>query len=843
MLKCTSRRGVSTWILWALVLAYTAGFSVLSIRPHLALKTHMADLGQMDLAIWNTAHGRFVQEIKGEQISTRLTDHVEPIFAPVSLVFWVWDDVRALLVLQSAVIALGAWPVYQMARARLRSLVDERRASAAGIAFALVYLLFPALEAANLAEFHAAPLAVLPILLALWYAEQGRWGRFAVACLAVAAVKEEMALLSFLLGVWAVARASEQGGKGAGEQRSRGAEERRRVHLGTSAPRHLCPSGGRWVGLAVAFASLAWFGVATFVIIPAHAASAYGEAQSVYFQRYSALGDSAGDIARSLLTRPALVWAIVTEPARLRYLGGLLASVGGLALLGPELLLLSASILAANLLSAYPAQYSGELHYSAPLVPYFVTAAIVGAARATRGLCRWRWWPVMGHQRPGLALGLVLGWLLLWSLGYHRVKGWTPLGGEFRWPEVTEHHRLAERFFRQIPGDAPVSVTTALYPHLSHRERIYKFPALGDAAYVLLEVNGTTDMHPADLRRRFDELLASQRFCIRDAADGYVLLGPPAETCVRQLPDEFFSFARAGTRQPAYPAFVDFAGLLAFRGYDIVDDGKWRLTQVRTYWEALQPLPEGLRIWPFFVAADGHVAEDPSQRPPVATLWYPPERWRPGEVVVVETVPWFLPDRWALAVEVYRRPAGASGGARLPVISARGAHMLEGTWAVFPPVVREGRRLRPLAESDWPARWEDRRWTLGTAIELAGARVPPRAKAGEPLLFDLLWRVTGPIERDYTVFVHLRDGEGRTVAQADATPAWFGPAPTTSWQVGEQPDAHRLELPSGLPAGEYALVIGLYDSATGERLAVRDTAGNDVGNEIRLATVRIQGGL
>ncbi|MCS7221182.1 MAG: DUF2079 domain-containing protein [Anaerolineae bacterium] len=787
-------------VLWGLILAYTAGFSVLSIRPHLALKTHMADLGQMDLAIWNTAHGRFVQEIKGEQISTRLTDHVEPIFALVSLVFWVWDDVRALLVLQSAVIALGAWPVYQMARARLRALVAERWVSAAGIAFALVYLLFPALEAANLAEFHAAPLAVLPILLALWYTEQGRWVRFTVASLVVAAVKEEMALLSFLLGVWAMMRA-----------------------------------GGRWAGLVVACISLAWFGVAVFVIIPAHAAPVYGEAQSVYFQRYGALGDSATDIARSLITKPALVWAIITEPARLRYLGGLLASVGGLALLGPELLLLSAPILAANLLSAYPAQYSGELHYSAPLVPYFVVAAIVGTARAVQGLSR-RW-------QPALALGLVLGWLLLWSVGYHRVKGWTPLGGEFRWPEITEHHRLAERFFRQIPSDAPVSVTTALYPHLSHRERIYKFPALGDAAYVLLEVNGTTDMHPADLRRRFDELLASRRFCIRDAADGYVLLGPPAQTCASQLPDEFFSFAR-GRQSPTYPTFVDFAGLLTFRGYDIVDDGKRRLTQARTYWEALQPLPEGLSLWPFFVTADGHVAEDPSQRPPVATLWYPPERWRPGEIIVVETVPWFLPDRWALAVAVYRRSSGTSSQpnrVRLPVVSSYGARVFEGTWAVFPPFVREGRRLRLLTESDWPARWKgDHALSVGTAIELAGARVPPQAKVGEPLLFDLLWRVVEPIGRDYTVFVHLRDGEGQTVAQADATPAWFGPAPTTGWQTGWQPDAHRLELPADLPTGEYTLVIGLYDPVTGERLPVRDVAGGDAGNEIRLATVRIQ---
>ena len=73
----------------------------------------------MDLAIWNTSQGRLLQEIKGETVSTRLTDHVEPIFLPVSALFWLWDDVRALLILQAAALALGAWPIYLLARRRI----------------------------------------------------------------------------------------------------------------------------------------------------------------------------------------------------------------------------------------------------------------------------------------------------------------------------------------------------------------------------------------------------------------------------------------------------------------------------------------------------------------------------------------------------------------------------------------------------------------------------------------------------------------------------------------------------------------------------------------------------
>ena len=111
---------VQTWLVWAAMALFVAWFGAYAVQMHEAHLTAKSDLGQMDLAIWNTAHGRPLQEMKDEAISTRLTDHVEPIFLPVSLVFWLWDDVRALLWLQAVALALGAWPIYLLARRWLR---------------------------------------------------------------------------------------------------------------------------------------------------------------------------------------------------------------------------------------------------------------------------------------------------------------------------------------------------------------------------------------------------------------------------------------------------------------------------------------------------------------------------------------------------------------------------------------------------------------------------------------------------------------------------------------------------------------------------------------------------
>ena len=153
--------------------------------------------------------------MKDETISTRFTDHVELIFLPISLIFWLWNDVRALLWLQAAALALGAWPIYLLARRWLRRALCSSTGAAdvggrladlaawGGLIFALAYLLSPALQAAAVSEFHALPLAAPLIAWAFWTVEQRQWGRFVLAAFLLANVQEGMALLTALLGLYA----------------------------------------------------------------------------------------------------------------------------------------------------------------------------------------------------------------------------------------------------------------------------------------------------------------------------------------------------------------------------------------------------------------------------------------------------------------------------------------------------------------------------------------------------------------------------------------------------------------------------------------------------------------
>jgi hypothetical protein len=109
---------------------------------------------------------------------------------------------------------------------------------------------------------------------------------------------------------------------------------------------------------------------------------------------------------------------------------------------------------------------------------------------------------------------------------------------------------------------------------------------------------------------------------------------------------------------------------------------------------------------------------------------------------------------------------------------------------------------------------------VGDGIALAGYDAQTATlDAGRILYVQLYWDIAAAPTRDWTVFVHLLEAGdgGRLVAGVDSPPG-AGSLPTTRWQAGWRIlDEYQLLLPADLPAGVYALSIGLY-STDGARL-------------------------
>ncbi len=795
------------FLLALLITAYAVYFSAYTINRHNTLHSYTADLSLIDQPMWNTiiGPGDFMELTWGSQQQPRLAEHFEPILAPLALLFFLWDNVCILLIAQSIALALGAIPLYWVAKKQLSivncqlsivnspfTIHNSQFPSWAALAFAAVYLLYPHLQAANIADFHADPFVVTPLLFAFWYATQKRWGWMWFWALVVLAAKETLPTLAAMLGLWLIVTAH---------------------HRRPTTKIENLAVGGRWSavlhGASLIVVSTAWFLIATFLIVAPLARQYFGTAGPIYFaNRYT------GDIT----------WVdMLQEPARWRYLLGLLTAAGFLPLLAPELLLLGLPVLLANFFSNFPGQYSGEQHYSAPLVAVFCLAAIYGMRRLINKISLHET-NKLNSRRIWLIIGLL--WLLTWSLGYHALHGWTPLSTR------TETYRLSPaaarlpEFTALIPPNAIVSASAALHPHLAHRRVIYTFPTVQEAEYLLVDVTDIPGVHPNDAQAHLLNLL-DHDWRLLQADQGLILAQKSSASSPPRFPASFYDFARASA-PPDSPAQLSFGdGRLRLIGYDILDDLDNGLA-VRFYWQTSDPLPADLRLWPLFYDDQGRLLNNPAQTPMIAALWYPPHQWQPGETIVTETLPQLLPDTFHLGLAAGPEGSLTDPAQRLPLAAAAGEsiRLNPGRWAQLASFKRQGIVLNQLPPALTLEPLTPTQATFGPTIRLTGYRVDPTAQPGDSLPVILQWQADTPPPADYTVFVHLLAADGARVAQSDAYPTWLTPQPTSQWPPGQPVlDSHALSLPPGLPAGSYTLQVGLYQQQTLERLPL--AAGGD----------------
>jgi uncharacterized membrane protein len=822
------------FLLALFITAYAIYFSAYTINRHNTLHSYAADLSLIDQPMWNTVlgPGGFMELTWGDHQQPRLAEHFEPILIPLALLFFVWDDVRILLIAQSVALALGALPVFWIARSQFRAegplwaIHNSSLPSWVALAFATAYLLFPPLQAANVADFHADPFVVTPLLFAFWYATQRRWGWMWFWAVVAMSTKETLPTLTAMLGLWLIF------------------DFYRAKHLRSKI--HACQTGSPKSkiqnGLVLILVSTLWFIIATFLIVAPLARQYFGTAGPLYFaNRYVFSGE---------LTS---LGSLLQDPARWRYLWGLFAAVGFLPLLAPELLLLGLPVLIANLLSNFPGQYSGEQHYSAPLAVAFILAAIYGTRRLVGKV------PLRQENEQPLQTTTVISamlWLLCWALSYHALHGWTPLSTRLETYLLTPAAARLANFSAPIPPEAVVSASAAIHPHLAHRQIIYIFPTVQEADYLLVDVSDIPGVHPNDAHTQILNMLNTD-WRVLQADQGLLLAQklPPLTPTPRStlpsvagqaplpcsptppLPCSFFDFVRT-TALPTYATDLTFGdGRLRLLGYDVLDDPDNGVT-FRFYWQTSNKLPENLRLWPLVYDDLGQLLSDPSQTPMIATVWYPPAAWQPGETIVTETLPQLLPDTFHLGLAVGPEGSFSDSRQRFPIASHLDPtiRLQAGHWVQLATFQRQGPFLIcvPATPSLQPLTPVEVNFDSG--IRLTGFWLNKNVLyPGETLPILLQWMADQTPKTDFTVFIHLLAPDGRRVAQSDAYPTWLTPQPTSQWPLHQSVlDSHRLDLPADLPPGVYTLQLGLYNAQTLERLRLADGSDTFILTQIQI---------
>ena len=528
---------IAFWIVVAMALAFVLYFTLFLWAKQDAFQTNAEDLGIMDQALWNTLHGAPLHQTICNSVSdvnclgdvSRLGIHFEPIMFPISLLYLVAPSPKTIQFFQAAVVALGAFPAFWIGARRLGSTL-------AGVVFAGVYLLYPALQAATVYDFHAVTLSAAFLMFALYFMlTRNDLGLF-IACVLALSTKENIVADVGMIGLSVVLL----------QRRWR--------------------TGGALIALTVVW-------LAVELLIMRHF-SPLGHSPTA--GRYAYLGKGPVSAARTILTHPVqILQQHVFDPAGVHYLRVLFAPAAYLSLLSPLTLAIAIPSLGVNLLSSEPLMREGIYQYNANIVPVLVLAAIEsvywlralgvwlarrarasarlaparatagriagGASASLRGMTR-RWERSGGEARAGVApgppgtmsaaRGVLLALLLLLSLMalYEQRKiGYTPLSTGYAWPQQTAHSRLASDFVALIPADASVSAQSNLVPHLSHRRDVYLYPYQAtQARYVLLDTTGGDiypyNGRPDEYKASVQQLLANPAYRVVKEEDGYILL-------------------------------------------------------------------------------------------------------------------------------------------------------------------------------------------------------------------------------------------------------------------------------------------------------------------------------
>ncbi len=131
--------------------------------------------------------------------------------------------------------------------------------------------------------------------------------------------------------------------------------------------------------------------------------------------------------------------------------------------------------------------------------------------------------------------------------------------------------------------------------------------------------------------------------------------------------------------------------------------------------------------------------------------------------------------------------------------------------------------------------------TFDSQMKLLGYAVGREAvRPGESLDVTLYWQALAPMERNYSVFVHLLDENDLVLASQDTFPGQ-GTYPTRLWRTGDAiADVYTIAVPvTAFTPSSAQLEVGLYEFDSGKRLAVYGPQGDLLGDNVRFHRIEV----
>lgn len=436
-----------------------------------------ADLGAVSQILWNTVHGAPLYSSYPGLHASIFSEHFNPVYLPLSLLYLRREDPRLLLVVQALVLGLALFPLWRLATLYL--------GHSAALLVALAYAVNPAVHYIAWFDFHPVTL-MLPVYLTAFMFHRRRQWRALALTLGFSLLIDESA--SVILVAWG-------------------------LFFALHGPR-------RFALTAIAAGALT-YALLIFCFLPAFARDG-GTPYYFFLQYFQYLpGETGWEKLSTALQHPAPAVAYLLDARSAGYLGLLLLGFAFLPLLVPAYLVIALPQFAFNLLSGFPETASIHLHYNSSVLAV-LAAATVSALAKLKNRLRFRGRPLTIPLAACVLAGSLAGHAVDSPLPFLATRQFHPDG--FGDPA---RFALAQPLLHAIPAAASVGTEYKYWAYLSLRRGLFLFfdPQHPPADYYLLDTR--TNVIPpyvALTDRGFIDRLQEQGYLVAGEADGIVLL-------------------------------------------------------------------------------------------------------------------------------------------------------------------------------------------------------------------------------------------------------------------------------------------------------------------------------
>ncbi len=403
-------------LLLGCMVAFVLIYGPLVYRRHDRFASFTLDMAIFDQATWLIAQndGLFMS-IRGLEI---LGHHANLALWLIAPFYWLGAGPHFLNLLQVGSLALGAIPVFLIAKERLE---DEWFA----LVMAAAFLAHPSLGFFAWELFHPETMAITGLLLAYWFGLRKHWTGFGISLVYAVSWKEDVALSAAALGVVLLVRHQ------------------------------------RKAGLITLVTSTAYFVFVNRGLLPTVAGSTF------YNHLFGDLGETPTEVALTAVSDPGKIADKIFAADARTFVWQLAGPFALLAVLGPVPFLIGAPQLFIDLISSAGFTRVYTYHYAALPMVGIVLASIEGFGRISR------WRPSLRPFFIGLLAASAASGAVAWGvspIGHQYDKGW--------WPLAPDARLETKRYVVTIPpGDAAVAATYHFTPHMTHRRSIYDFPS------------------------------------------------------------------------------------------------------------------------------------------------------------------------------------------------------------------------------------------------------------------------------------------------------------------------------------------------------------------------------